>query len=207
MSNRNALHKLTKIARKIGHSDKATSHIYTEFYGPFLNPRRLDVKRMLEVGISDGGSIAMWHEFFPNAQIYGVDKEKKDSELVEKLKKEDRVHLFFEDAYKRKFINKLKGLKFDVILDDGRHDMVAWSAFLKMYPALLAKDGVLMIEDVFSIDHAEALIEGFKGDKDRLSIIDRRTIPGAYRRTVTFTYENGVEQTHFVTNEIVLLYM
>jgi SAM-dependent methyltransferase len=201
------MHELTKIAKRIGHSDKATSHIYTEFYGPLLSHRRLTVKRVLEVGISRGGSIAMWLEFFPNAEIYGVDVSEKDLALLKKLKKNSRVHLFFEDAYKKKFVNKLKGLKFDIILDDGMHDVPSWQKFLKLYPSLLAKDGILMIEDVFSVEHAQLLIQEFKGDKDRMSIIDRRSSPGAYRAVVTFTFDDGRKEDYQVDNEIVLLYM
>lgn len=201
------MHELTKIAKKIGHTDKVGSHIYTEFYGPFLNPRRMDVKRVLEIGVSDGGSIMMWHEFFPNAEIYGVDTKESGCPLIEKLKQEPRVHLFFEDAYKRRFFNKLRSLKFDIILDDGPHDMPSWGFFLMMYHALLAKGGVLMIEDIYSLEHAEKLIHNFTGDKNRLSIIDRRTIPGAYRNVVTFTLNDGSKQEHFIANEMLLVYM
>lgn len=201
------MHKLTEIAKRIGHTDKVDSHVYTEFYGPFLSPRRLDVKRVLEIGVSDGGSIAMWHEFFPNAEIYGVDVTMNGSPVIKQLKEEPRVHLLKGDAYSKRFVNKLKGLKFDIILDDGIHDMPSWRTFLKLYPALLAKDGILMIEDIYSTEHAQELIEGFGGDKDRLSIIDRRTIPGAFRKNVTFTYENVSKEHYFVTNEMVMVYM
>ncbi len=201
------MHKLTEIAKKIGHTDKVDSHVYTEFYGPFLSPRRLTVKRVLEIGVSDGGSIAMWHKFFPNAEIFGVDIKMNGSPVIKKLKQEPRVHLFKGDAYSRRFVNKLKDLKFDIILDDGIHDMPSWKKFLKLYPALLAKDGILMIEDIYSPEHAEKLIEGFSGDKDRMSIIDRRTIPGAFRKNVTFTFDDESKEHHFITNEIILVYM
>ncbi len=201
------MHELTKIAKKIGHTDKVGSHVYTEFYGPFLAPRRKSVKRVLEIGISGGGSIKMWSKFFPNAEIFGVDKDRDKVVLLKELERHKRIHLFFEDAYKRKFIDKIKHLKFDIILDDGVHDMPSWEKFLKLYPALLAKDGILMIEDIYSPEHAQRLIAGFKGDKDRMSIIDRRTIPGAYNNVVTFTRDDGSKETHFITNEMVLVYM
>jgi spermidine synthase len=201
------MHELTKIAKRIGHTDKVGSHCYTEFYGPFLNPRRESVKRLLEIGISEGGSIAMWAEFFPNAEIYGVDIDQSKVALNGELDDNPRVHLFFEDAYKPKFINKLKGLKFDIIIDDGLHSVPAWMWFLKRYPKLLADDGILMIEDIYSPEHAQHLIDNFKGDKDRLSIIDRRTIPGAYRHVVDFTFDDGRKKSEFITNEIVLIYM
>ncbi len=204
------MHELTKIAKRIGHTDKVGSHAYTEFYGPFLNARRASVKRMLEIGINEGGSLLMWAELFPNAEIYGVDTDREKATLIEKLEKHPRIHLFFEDAYKPKFVNKLKGLlkgKFDIILDDGDHSLTTWAKFLKLYPKLLADDGILMIEDIYSTEHAQQLIAGFKGDKDRLSIIDRRTIPGAYRHSIIFTMDDDTKQEHYITNEMVLVYM
>jgi spermidine synthase len=201
------MHELTKIAKRIGHTDKVGSHIYTEFYGPFLSARRESVARVLEIGMADGGSIQMWAEFFPNAEIFGVDIKESESPVIEQLKENPRVRLFYEDAYKPKFVNKLKVLEFDIILDDGSHDMDSWAKFLRLYPKLLADDGILMIEDIYSTEHAQKLIADFKGDKDRLSIIDRRTVPGAFRKPVDFTYEDGHTESYFVTNEIVLVYM
>ncbi len=184
-----------------------SSHIHTEFYGPFLNPRRESVKRLLEIGVSGGGSIAMWAEFFPNVEIFGVDKDKDKVALIEELEQNPRVHLFFEDAYKLKFVKKLNGLKFDIILDDGDHSVPTWMWFLKRYPKFLADDGILMIEDIYSPEHAQHLIANFKGDKDRLSIIDRRTVPGAYSHVVDFTFDDGRKKSEFITNEMILVYM
>jgi hypothetical protein len=30
-------------------------------------------KNILEIGIKLGGSIKLWHDFFTNAQVYGLD--------------------------------------------------------------------------------------------------------------------------------------
>jgi predicted O-methyltransferase YrrM len=201
------MHELTRIAKRIGHTDKVGSHIYTEFYGPFLNPRRESVARVLEIGICDGGSLLMWAEFFPNAEIYGVDIKECESPIIDKLEEHPRIHLLCDNAYQAKFVKKLKKKKFDIILDDGAHDMPSWERVLKLYPKMLTDDGVLMIEDVYSLEHAQKLIDEFKGDKNRLSIIDRRTLPGAFRKPVDFTYKDGHVETYFVTNEIVLVWM
>lgn len=187
------MHELTKMAHRIGRSDKATSHLYTEFYGPLLSPRRESVKNVFEIGICDGGSVLLWHEFFPNADIYAADTRDFVNVSLDDLRAMPRVHLFFEDAYNSKFINKLRGVKFDLILDDGLHAIASWQRFLQLYPPLLAPDGILMIEDIYDTSMAAELIRTFKGDKNRLSIIDRRDTPGAYK---------GV-----FDNEIVLLYM
>ena len=187
------MHELTKIAKRIGRSDKATSHCYTEFYGPLLEPRRDSIRNVLEIGISDGGSLLMWHEYFPNAEIYGVDTRDFVNVSLKDLEQLPRMHLYFEDAYSTAFIKKLKGIKFDMMLDDGPHTQESWTYFLEHYRKLLAPDGIMMVEDIFTPQLAARLIGTFKGDQNRLSIIDRRATPGAYKE-------------HF-DNEIVLLYM
>jgi predicted O-methyltransferase YrrM len=187
------MHELTKIAKRIGRSDKATSHGYCEFYGPLLQHKRLTAKNVLEIGISDGGSHLMWAEWFYYATIYGVDTREFVNESLDVLIEHPRIDLSFEDAYGRKFLNKIRDVRFDFILDDGPHTLESWEKFLRLYPKLLAENGVLAIEDIFTTGQAAMLIDGFKGDKNRLSIIDRRDTPSAYKE-------------HF-DNEILLVYM
>jgi len=189
------MHELTEIAKRIGRSDKATSHLYTEFYGPLLEPRRNTIKNVLEIGISDGGSHLMWHEYFPQAEIWGIDTRPHVNVSLDDMVGMPRMHLYFEDAYKQKMLRKLTNryLKFDFMLDDGPHTLESWHWFLAYYVDYLAPNGIMVIEDIFTIEQAEQLIKDFEGDKDRLSIIDRRATPGAYKE-------------HF-DNEILLLYM
>jgi len=51
------------------------------------------------------------------------------------------------NAYSREFVDSL-GLKFDMILDDGSHDVKDQVAFIELYLPLVAADGILLIEDV-----------------------------------------------------------
>ena len=62
---------LTQLALKYG-TDKA-SHRFTRHYNMLFCKGRNDVRRVLEVGVFGGASIKMWHEYFPNATIFGVD--------------------------------------------------------------------------------------------------------------------------------------
>lgn len=54
-------------------TDKHTVHAYMDTYESKFAPRRFTAKRVLEIGINHGGSLRMWHDYFPNAEIYAID--------------------------------------------------------------------------------------------------------------------------------------
>src|SRR5947209_475468 len=54
-------------------SRPAQGHGYTMFYEHYFGPRRFEELRLLEIGVLDGRSLATWKEYFPHAQIYGLD--------------------------------------------------------------------------------------------------------------------------------------
>lgn len=46
---------------------------YTSFYHELLKDRRA-AQKVMELGIGTGASLRMWREYFPEAQIYGLDR-------------------------------------------------------------------------------------------------------------------------------------
>jgi tRNA G46 methylase TrmB len=52
-----------------------TTHGYTPYYHEILDGK--DVKRVLEIGIASGGSLRMWADYFPDAEIFGLDIDEK----------------------------------------------------------------------------------------------------------------------------------
>lgn len=99
-------------------------HGYIPFYEQHL-PK--EPKRILEIGVKLGNSLAMWHEYFPNAEVHGLD-------LFSEISVGD-VALFMDMNFldsKRYFLHKgnqcdwrileeLRKYDFDVIIDDGGH--------------------------------------------------------------------------------------
>lgn len=134
-------------------TDKNTLHSYLDLYQQVLENKREIAKNILEVGISKGGSIKLWHDFFINADVYGLDIMPK-SEVWEEIKDKQRIHLYTEtDAYNDDFVQSEfvdKNLKFDFILDDGPHTLESMLKFIELYTPLLTENGVLIIEDVQS---------------------------------------------------------
>jgi FkbM family methyltransferase len=133
-------------------TDKNTSHSYLGLYHNLLKNRRFSAKNILEIGIQRGGSLKLWSDYFINANIYGLDID----EAPTFLKHYDRIQTFKTSAYSLKSINMFinKNIYFDVILDDGPHTIESMIYALIHYPKLLAPNGILIIEDIPSMEWA-----------------------------------------------------
>ncbi len=53
------------------------THNYLPYYWLHFRDIRLDVRKVIEIGVQTDHSIRMWEEFFPNATIYGLDIDPK----------------------------------------------------------------------------------------------------------------------------------
>jgi glutaredoxin-related protein len=141
-------------------TDKNTTHSYLPLYQNLLISKKETAKNVLEVGIGDynqgvtnGGSIKLWHDYFTNANVYALDI--CDSGKVwDGIKNNERIILYTSiDAYDNNFfithfLNK--NIKFDFILDDGPHSLESMKQFIKLYSQIMTNDGILIIEDVQS---------------------------------------------------------
>ena len=141
-------------------TDKNTSHSYLELYETLLSSKKDTAKNILEIGIGDyrvknGGSIKLWKAYFTNAKIYALDIIPIHRVLDEHVN-DPRVVLFTSThAYDEKFFNENifnKNLKFDFMLDDGPHTLESMKTFIRLYSKVMTDDGILIIEDVQSID-------------------------------------------------------
>jgi cephalosporin hydroxylase len=136
--------------------DKASRHMYYKVYEPHFENKREEPLKILEIGILKGASIDSWHEYLPNAEIYGIDIfTRVKQEDVPALKK-DRVFWLKGDSMDSSIQDKIKkqwgDIKFDVIIDDGLHTPEANSKTLKNLMPFLKDDGVFYIEDVWPLD-------------------------------------------------------
>jgi hypothetical protein len=149
--------RLCQLAEKYG-CDKVKSifHDYTPFYDELLKYRQ--VNRILEIGIGTinamlhlknyepGASLRMWRDYFPSAEIYGLDNDPSV------MFNEDRIHTAVcdqssEDSLRRTAV--MLGGKFDFILDDGSHQIAHQALTANtLIPKLLSPTGVYVIEDI-----------------------------------------------------------
>lgn len=157
-------------------TDKNTSHSYLDVYESLFAPIRQSCQRILEIGVQEGGSIALWTEYFPNADVYGFDIN-LDKVIVDLSN--PRIHTKLCDAYDSKVVSTIDPMSFDVIIDDGPHTKASMITFAGMYPQLLKNGGICVIEDVQSMDWVTDIVNAFPKYM-KVDVIDRRHIKGRW---------------------------
>jgi hypothetical protein len=139
---------------------KAT-HSYTYFYEYLFSHCRNSITRVFECGIgtnfedvasnmssagTPGASLRMWEEYFPNAEIIGVDIDNRV------LFQTDRIKTFQLDQTSSKSIEDFKNHigepKFDLMIDDGLHTFDAAKNLFENIQPLLKVNGIYVIEDI-----------------------------------------------------------
>lgn len=161
-------------------TDKQTAHSYLPVYEELLQKKKLSAQSVLEIGIYYGGSIKLWKDYFTNAKVYAV--EIFDLRHVwDVLQHDDRIVLYTStDAYDPQFVKtKLvdQGLRFDMILDDGPHSLESMKACIQLYLPLLTDDGILIIEDIQSMDWLDELRNEVPSDlRKYIKTYDLRTV-------------------------------
>ncbi len=138
---------LDEIASKYKTDKGSNLHNYTEKYDMYFSRLRNEPIKILEIGIQNGYSLKTWKEYFPNAQIFGidiVDCAHMDEERIKTLKGSQTDIKFLQK------INESHG-PFDIIIDDGSHyssDMTI--SFDTLFP-LLKPDGLYVVEDLHCV--------------------------------------------------------
>jgi hypothetical protein len=134
-------------------TDKNVPNAYTPVYWELFKDRRMNVRNVLEIGIGKtkgfirrhAASLKMWEEFFPNAQIYGVDIRK------DLLIDQGRIMSFHgdqaNDASIRAVGDSIAG-GIDIGIDDGSHDPDHQISSALVLLPLMAPGGIYIIEDI-----------------------------------------------------------
>ena len=139
---------ISQLAQK--HKTDKFEHEYCPIYEQFLNPIRKKVKNVLEIGVAWGCSLRLWEEVFPNAQIYGIDHNQGN------LFQTDRIHTICADQSDRKSLENLVWAfekDFDLIIDDGSHQIKDQLLSLGILFPILRKDGFYIIEDLVTFSN------------------------------------------------------
>jgi cephalosporin hydroxylase len=176
-------------------TDKNTVHSYLELYQDLLSSKKDSAKNVLEVGIFQGGSIKLWHDFFTNANVYGLDII-SINKVWNEVKNKKRIYLYTStDAYNEDIFNMLflsKEIKFDFILDDGPHTIESMQKLIRLYSKVMADDGILIIEDVQSWDWIEILTNEVPEHlKKYVRTYDLRHVKGRYD-DIVFTINKNI---------------
>jgi hypothetical protein len=165
-------------------SDKNTVHSYLATYDKLFAPKRITAKRVMEIGIYNGGSIKLWRDYFLNATVHGVDIIQPD-QIWPVLKEDPRIVIHAgKDAYNNAFFKSTfldPGIKFDMILDDGPHTLESMKQYILLYSQVLTEDGILVIEDIQSIHWIPELSRTVPKDLQKyIQVFDLRKNKGRY---------------------------
>lgn len=165
-------------------TDKNTVHSYLPLYQKLLINKKETANNILEIGIEHGGSIKLWNDFFINANIYGLDMININNVWTE-IKNNDKIILYTSiDAYDTTFFTTHfldKNIKFDLVLDDGPHSLESMKRFIQLYSQIIKDDGILIIEDIQSIEWIDILKNEVPSHlKKYIKVYDLRPNKGRY---------------------------
>lgn len=146
------------------YTDKKISG-YSQAYEYLFNEIRGDVSSVLEVGVGSlnpnveghflqiqnlyypeykqGGSLRVWRDYFPKAQVHGID-------IAEDcIISEERINTFICDSRNKKELDQsLQASTYDIIIDDGLHKADAQLQTLKNLFGRVKFGGFYIIEDL-----------------------------------------------------------
>jgi len=129
----------------------SNTHHYYKVYKSHFESYREEPINILEIGVYKGLSLKSFVEYFPNANLYGVDIFERlpfDHDCFTELHENPRVTLIQADSTAPCILHE-QGIKFDVIIDDGSHHPRDQLATFINYWDLVKSGGVYFIEDVW----------------------------------------------------------
>ncbi len=144
------------------------SHSYADLYELIFRLRRHDVALVLECGIGTnlpdkpssmgvngkpGASLKIWRDYFPNAQIIGIDVDQSILFGEERIKTFACDQTSADDIANVVELADLKDRSVDVIIDDGLHEFHAGITLFENLQKCLSADGIYVIEDVSRQDY------------------------------------------------------
>jgi Methyltransferase domain len=127
---------------KLIHKWKHYFEVYDRHFSRFRN-RKINI---LEIGISHGGSLEMWNDYFHgNATIYAVDINPECKKF-----ENDYTRVLIGSQEDKKFLQKLNMElpSLDILIDDGGHSMKQQIMTFEQLYDKVKEDGVYLIEDL-----------------------------------------------------------
>ena len=129
---------------------KEKGHGYSVFYKKKLSDLKKKKINILEIGSYSGASAAAFTKYFSDANIFCFDLNISNFKYKSK-----NIHVFGLDIKNEKkikkalnFITKKFNIKeFDIIIDDGSHNLDDILIGIKFFFKLLKKNGLFVIED------------------------------------------------------------
>jgi hypothetical protein len=183
---------------------------YLGLYKRYLAPREANIRKVLELGVAQGESLLAWLQWFPEAQVIGVD-----NRYVPKEQLIDRCRIIQADQADPELLDLGK---FDLIVDDAGHDPIKQRASLGLLWTSLNKGGLYVIEDLETsywklaswnlVKLSGCTLEGWDNPDGIIaalhSLTNELTASYAKERPERFLHLGGLESIHFHPNIVFL---
>ncbi len=120
-------------------------HHYFDVYERYFSRYRGTPVNILEIGISHGGSLQLWREYFgPEANIFAVDINAECKQF-----EEGKTKVIIGSQEDESFLESLKAQlpPLDILLDDGGHTMKQQILTFNHLFSTVKDGGVYMVED------------------------------------------------------------
>lgn len=121
---------------------------YANWYENWFLHIKQTVTNILEIGVYNGGSTRAFHDYFPNANILGIDlydkTEYENNRITTKIVDQgnsEQLDNFILECYQQ-------NLEFDIIIDDGSHDVAHQQLTFGKLFKLVKPGGLYIIEDM-----------------------------------------------------------
>ena len=121
---------------------------YFEIYDRHFRKYRNKDVVLLEVGVSRGGSLQMWSDYFgKGSKFYGIDIDPRCKEF-----ENQNTKIFIGSQSDRKFLDYVKDNipPVDILIDDGGHYMNQQIILFEQLFGYIKKNGVYLCEDTHS---------------------------------------------------------
>lgn len=121
-------------------------HHYLPLYDRYFQPWKNRPVKMLEIGVSKGGSLALWRRYFgPDAIIFGIDIDQNCAKF-NGLNGQVRIGSQDDPVFLRAVAEEMGGI--DIVLDDGSHVAKHMDASLDVLFPILSVGGIYVLEDL-----------------------------------------------------------
>jgi len=120
-------------------------HNYLPYYWAHFRDIRHQVRSVLEIGLETDRSLRMWEEFFPNAEIIGVDIDPK-CRAFEGARRRVLTGHQGDHAFLKSLVDSTT-YPIDVVIDDGSHLVKHQIASFNYLFPRMSSHGIYVIED------------------------------------------------------------
>ena len=159
------------------HTDKYYVHSYMPVYEMLFTDLRDKNINFLEIGVQNGGSLELFRRYFINGNVTGIDVINMPLWLLNR----ERTQIFQKNGYCTETLNTFENGSFDIIIDDGPHDLNSMLYVSKFYLDKLKTGGLLIIEDIPDINWINSILQNIPiGFKFEYKIHDLRSIKQRY---------------------------